>query len=118
MFDSGDGRQLWQRWTIEMAFNDGSGGGIQWRQKRLTAFGGVVDGLRQGDDEAKMVGTMRGGEGSARRGNSTTSQHNERTRGQHNKRTARDVGTTSWRDETMRGARRDNKTMRGSLVER
>ena len=27
-FDSGDGWQLWQRWTIEMAFNGGGGSGI------------------------------------------------------------------------------------------
>ena len=26
-FDGGNGRQLWQRWTIEMAFN-GSGGSV------------------------------------------------------------------------------------------
>jgi len=26
VFDGGDGRQLWQRWTIETAFNGGSGG--------------------------------------------------------------------------------------------
>ena len=27
-FDGGDGLQLWQRWTIETAFNGGSGGGV------------------------------------------------------------------------------------------
>jgi hypothetical protein len=27
-FDGGDGRQLWQRWTIETAFNGGGGGGV------------------------------------------------------------------------------------------
>ena len=25
-YDGGDGRQLWQRWTIETAFNGGGGG--------------------------------------------------------------------------------------------
>ena len=31
-FDGGNGRQLWQRWTIEMiemAFNGGGGGGVR-----------------------------------------------------------------------------------------
>ena len=47
MFDGGDGQQLWQRWTIEMAFNGngGSGGGVRWQQQRSTAFDGVGDGL-------------------------------------------------------------------------
>ena len=44
-FDGGDGRQLWQRWAIETAFNGGSGGGVQWWQQHLTAFDGVDDGL-------------------------------------------------------------------------
>ena len=42
-FDSGDGWQLWQRWTIETAFN---GGGVWWWQQRLTAFDGVGNGLQ------------------------------------------------------------------------
>ena len=49
-FDGGDGRQLWQRWTIEMAFNDSSSGGVQWRQQHSTAFDGVGNGLRQEDE--------------------------------------------------------------------
>ena len=48
--DGGDGRQLWQRWTIEMAFNDSSSGGVQWRQQHSTAFDGVGNGLRQEDE--------------------------------------------------------------------
>jgi hypothetical protein len=28
VFDSGNGQQLWQQWTIEMAFNGSSGSGI------------------------------------------------------------------------------------------
>jgi hypothetical protein len=34
-----------------------------------TMFDGVGDGLRQGNGEAKMAGTVRGREGGARRGN-------------------------------------------------
>jgi len=30
-FDGGDGRQLWQRWMIETAFNGGGGGGVRRR---------------------------------------------------------------------------------------
>jgi hypothetical protein len=30
---------------IETAFNGGGGGGVQWRQQRLTAFDGLGDGL-------------------------------------------------------------------------
>jgi hypothetical protein len=36
-FDGGNGQQLWQRWTIETAFNGSGGGGIQWGQ----AFDGI-----------------------------------------------------------------------------
>ena len=60
MFDCGDGRQLWQRWTIETAFNGGSGGDVRWHQHRSTVFDGAGDEPRQGDGEAKMAGTMRG----------------------------------------------------------
>ena len=110
-FDGGDGWQLWlrQRWSIEMACNGSGGGGVQWRQKRPKVFDCVIDGLR-GDGEGKMVGTPRGQEGGARRGNATTSWHDERMRGRCNERTMRDVATTSWRNEMMRTARRrDNK---------
>ena len=51
-FDGGDGRQLWQRWKIEMVFNGGGGSGVRWQQQRLTAFDGVGDGLRQDDERA------------------------------------------------------------------
>ncbi len=44
-FDGGDGRQLWQWWTIEMAFNGGGGGGVRWRQQHSTAFDGMGDEL-------------------------------------------------------------------------
>jgi hypothetical protein len=37
-FDGGNGWQLWQRWTIEMAFN---GGGWQWCSMAAAAFGSV-----------------------------------------------------------------------------
>jgi len=37
-FNGGDGRQLWQRWIIEISFNDGGDGGIRWRQQCLTTF--------------------------------------------------------------------------------
>ena len=87
-FDGGDGRQLWQRWTIETAFNCGGGGGVHCggssirrcsvrRQQRLTAFDGVGDGLQQDEDERAAQGgqatqqpasTMRGQEGGATRG--------------------------------------------------
>jgi len=42
-FDGGDGRQLWQRWTIETAFNGGGGGGVRWWRQHSTAFDGVGD---------------------------------------------------------------------------
>ncbi len=46
-FDGGDGRwQLWQRLTIETAFNGGGDGCVSILQQRLTAFNGVGDGLR------------------------------------------------------------------------
>ena len=45
-FDVGDERELWQRWTIETAFNGGGGGDVQWWQQRLTVFDGIGDGLR------------------------------------------------------------------------
>jgi hypothetical protein len=75
-FDGGDGRQLWQRWTIEMAFKVGGGGGVRWRQQRSTVFDGVGDGLRQEDERAAQgqatqqqpASTMRGREGGATRG--------------------------------------------------
>ena len=44
-FDGGNGRQLWQGWTIEMAFNGGGSGGVRWRQQQSMAFDGVSDGL-------------------------------------------------------------------------
>jgi hypothetical protein len=66
-FDGGNGRQLWQWWTIETAFNGGGGGGVRWRQQRLTAFDGVGNGLRQEDERAahgqatqQPASTMRG----------------------------------------------------------
>ena len=49
-FDGGDGQQLWQRWTIEMAFNGGGGCGFRWRQQRSMSFDGVGDGLLQEDE--------------------------------------------------------------------
>jgi hypothetical protein len=52
ILDTGNGWQLWQGWTIETAFNDGGGGGIRWRQQRLTAFDGVGDGLWWEDKRA------------------------------------------------------------------
>jgi hypothetical protein len=74
-FDGGDGRQLWQQWTIEMAFNGGGGGGVRWRQQRLTAFDGVGNGLRREDERVAQGqamqqpdSTMRGQEGGATRG--------------------------------------------------
>ena len=30
VFDGGDGRQMWQRWTIETAFNGGGGGFVRY----------------------------------------------------------------------------------------
>ena len=33
--------QLWQRWTIETAFNCGGGNGVRWQKLRLTAFDGI-----------------------------------------------------------------------------
>ena len=66
-FDSGDGRQLWQRWMIEMVFNGGGGGGVRWRQQHLTASNGVGDELRredvraaQGQATQQPASTMRG----------------------------------------------------------
>ena len=44
-FAGGNGWQLWQRWTIETAFNGGSGGGVRWRQQRSTVLEDVGDGL-------------------------------------------------------------------------
>ena len=76
----------------------------------MMTFDGVGDGLRQGDCEAKMVGTTRGREGGARRGNATTIRHNERTRGWRIERMARDDTASSWRNETTRG--RLDETMR------
>ncbi len=102
-FDGGNGRQLWQWCAIETAFIGGSGGGILWRRQHLAAFNGVSDGLQQGNDKAKMAGTTRGQEGSARRGNTTTSQCDQRTRGWRNERMTRDDVTTSWQDKTTRG---------------
>ncbi len=58
VFDGGDGRQLWQRWTIETAFNGGGGGGVRWRQQHLTAFDGVGDGLRREDERAAQEQAM------------------------------------------------------------
>jgi hypothetical protein len=93
-FDGGNGLQLWQRWTIETAFNGGGGSGDRWRQQRPTAFDGVSDRLRQEDERAAQ-------------GQAT------QTRGRCFKRTTRDDGvTTSWHDETTRGGttrRQDNK---------
>ncbi len=67
VFDGGDGRQLRQRWTIEMSFNDGGGSGVRWRQQHLTAFDGVGDELRREDERAAQgqatqqpASTMRG----------------------------------------------------------
>ncbi len=85
----------YNRWIIEMAFNGGGGGGIQWRWQCLTAFNGISNGLWQGNGKAKIAGTMRGQEGSARRGNTTSSRHNERRRGQRNERRMRYDATTS-----------------------
>jgi len=74
-FDGGDGRQLWQRWTIEMAFDGGGGSGVQWQQQHLTAFYGVGDGLRREDERVvqgqatqQPASMMRGREGGATRG--------------------------------------------------
>ena len=36
-FDCGNGRQLWQRWAIETAFNGCGGGGIQFSWRWTTA---------------------------------------------------------------------------------
>jgi len=75
--DGGDGRQLWQRWTIETAFSGGGGGGggDRWRQQRLTAFNFVGNGLRREDKRVvkgqatqQPASTMRGREGGATRG--------------------------------------------------
>ena len=94
-YDNGDGR----RWLFVF---DG-----QWTIV-VTMLDDVGDGLRQGNGEAKMAGTVRGREGGARR--PKTNRHNERTiGGKHNQRSMRDDGTTSWRDETMRG--RHGETM-------
>jgi len=49
-FDGGDGRQLWQRWTIEMTINGGSGGGVRWRQQHSTVFNGMGGGLQREDE--------------------------------------------------------------------
>jgi hypothetical protein len=68
---NGDGRQLWQRWTIETAFDGDGGGGVQWRQQGLTARAAQGQATQQ------------------------TSQHDERTRGWCNERTTRDDDTTS-----------------------
>jgi hypothetical protein len=63
------------RWTIETAFNEGGGGGVQWRQQRSTAFDGVGDRLQREDERAAQgqatqqpASTMRGQEGGATRG--------------------------------------------------
>ena len=55
-FDGGDGWQLWQWWTIETAFNGGGGGGVRWRQQRLTAFDGVGNGLLRREDKRAVKG--------------------------------------------------------------
>jgi len=75
VFDGSNGRQLWQRWTLETAVNGGRGGGVQWRQQRSTAFDGVGDGLRREDEKAAQgqatqqpASTMRGREGGATKG--------------------------------------------------
>ncbi len=52
--DGGDGRHLWQQWTIEIdtAVNGGNAGGVQWHS---TVFDGISNVLRQGNGEAKMA---------------------------------------------------------------
>jgi hypothetical protein len=56
-FDGGNEWQLWQRWTIELVFNGGGGGDVQWQQQRLMAFDGIGNGLWQGNGKVKMAGT-------------------------------------------------------------
>ncbi len=60
-FDSDDGQQMLQWWTINTAFNDGGGdgGGIRWRRQHFMVFDGVGEGLRQINGEANMDNTMR-----------------------------------------------------------
>jgi hypothetical protein len=108
VFGGGDGRQLWQWWTIERTFNGGGGGGVRWLQQRLTAFDGVGDGLRREDKRAAQgqathqpASTMRGREGGA-------------TRGQQEMMARQPAGETRKREAT----RRENKTTRGWRVER
>ena len=74
-FDGGDGWQLWQRWTIETAFDGGGGSGAQWRQQHLMAFYSMGDGLRREDERVAQgqatqqpASMMRGLEGGATRG--------------------------------------------------
>jgi hypothetical protein len=121
VFDGGDGRLLWHQWTIVVTMLDDVGDGLRQGNGEAKMAGtvasvdnrygvqyGIGDGLRQGNGEAKMAGTVRGREGGARR--PKTNRHNERTiGGKHNQRSMRDDGTTSWRDETMRG--RHGETM-------
>ena len=73
VFDGGDGRLMWQQWTKDTMFNGGGGGGVRWLWQYLTVFGGIFDGLRQGDDEAKMASTTRGQERGTKRSNTLTS---------------------------------------------
>ncbi len=75
LFDGGDGRQLWQWWKIETAFNGSGGGGVRWWQQGSTTFDGIGDGLRQEDERATQgkatqqpASTMRGRECGATRG--------------------------------------------------
>ena len=98
------GRRLWQRWTIETAFNGGGGGGVRWRHHCSTTFDGVGDGLRRVDERAAQ------GQATQK---PASSQHDERTRGWCNEKTTRDDGATIfWRVETTRGGttrRRDDE---------
>jgi len=85
------------------AFNGGGGGGVRWRQQRLTVLEGVGDGLRQEDDTAAQgqatqqpVSTMRGQEGGI-------------TRGRQDMMARQPAGATRQQEAT----RPDDKMMRG-----
>ena len=99
------------QWTIDTAFNCGSGGGVRWRWQHLTVtvFDGIGDGLWQGDGEVNDGWHDKRMRGGAIRGNATTSRQDERTRERHNERTMRDDATFSWRDNTRRGWQNETK---------
>ena len=134
-FGGGDGQQLWQRWIIEIVFNDGGDSGVRWRQQRLTNFfmasamddcKGIVrqrwwaqrEDKRETQEEATQQPAimMRGRESGATRGQPTkndapTSWRDKMTRGLTTRQ--RDVERVA-----RRGATRDDKRTSGRPNER